>query len=71
MKKRFFLLPAVLAILAACSGSEEFRDGAEPAVERPACSVPRSDLRRPIATDNPLFIFNIYGGPEDVSKRLM
>jgi len=51
--------------LPACTGSEPAGGGArDPGL--PTCTVPETALRRPISRHAPLFLFNMYGGPEEV-----
>ena len=66
MLRSLAALLVTVSVLGACSGSESNRDPVEETTGRPACSVPAAELRRPISADNPLFVFNIYGGPEEV-----
>jgi len=66
MRKHIPILLVAVLFMVSCSGSDRTPDRGKEVAERPTCTAPEAELRRPISRDNPLFIFNVYGGPEEV-----
>jgi len=66
--RRAFLLLLAAVGLSACTGAEPARVGpaGDPVADPPSCTPPVAELRRPISPGAPLFLFNLYGGPDEV-----